>query len=47
LLPLPVSHASGVLRHRHESAGPPPALALGGAMSSLRHSGSRLGMLVV
>jgi hypothetical protein len=47
LLPLPVSHASGVLRHRHESAGPPPALALAGAMSSLRHSGSRVGMLVV
>ncbi|GAA3928324.1 hypothetical protein [Actinoplanes auranticolor] len=47
LLPLPTSHASSVLRARHESSGVPGRLPLGLAMSALRHSGSRLGLLVV
>jgi hypothetical protein len=46
-LPLPTSHASGVLRYRHETAGVPGALPLDQAMSALRQAGSRLGLLVV
>jgi hypothetical protein len=46
-LPLPPNHASGVLRSRHERAGVPGKLALGRAISALRHAGSRFGLLVV
>jgi hypothetical protein len=48
LLPLPVNHASAVLRARHEDTAEPPAtLPLELAMAALRQSGSRLGLLVV
>ena len=48
LLPLPVSHASAVLRARHEdTAEPPGTMPLTLAMAALRQSGARLGLLVV
>jgi hypothetical protein len=47
MLPLPASHASSVLRYRHEPTGIPETLPLGHALSALRHFGSRLGLLVV
>ncbi len=47
MLPLPTSHASAVLRSRHEAAEAMGTLPLGQAMSVLRHAGSRLGLLVV
>jgi hypothetical protein len=46
-LPLPASHACDVLRSRHRSAGIPGRLPLSRALTALRHSGSRLGLLVV
>ena len=47
MLPLPASHASDVLRYRHDPTGFPETLPLGYAMAALRRSGSRLGLLVV
>ncbi|MFB9359905.1 hypothetical protein [Actinoplanes nipponensis] len=46
-LPLPISHASEVLRLRHGRTGAPGRLPLDHAVSALRRSGSRLGLLVV
>jgi hypothetical protein len=47
MLPLPTSHASIVLRNRHEATRAPERLPLSQALSALRKSGSRLGLLVV
>lgn len=47
LLPLPTSHASGVLRTRHERTEAPGTLPLSDALAGLRQSGARLGLLVV
>ncbi len=47
MLPLPTSHASIVLRNRHEATRAPEKLPLSQALSALRKSGSRLGLLVV
>ena len=47
MLPLPTSHASAVLRSRHEPVGLAGRLPLDQALSALRQSGSRLGLLVV
>jgi hypothetical protein len=46
-LPLPASHASTVLRYRHETTGIPGTLPIADALSVLRRSGARLGLLVV
>lgn len=47
MLPLPASHASAVLRSRHEPVETPGTLPVDQALSILRRAGSRLGILVV
>jgi hypothetical protein len=47
LLPLPTSHASAVLRTELDPARPRPTLDMTHAVTTLRHGGAKLGLLVV